>query len=111
MSGIIKLFQVAPDQCVCILTTSPLTYSLYVTFKLSLRHILPAVLILLCILRPRTVVAKRISLILLGAPAVCECGPHGASLSTPHECPKMARYIVLCSVNRWHSTVYSIIAF
>ena len=94
----------------CILTTSPLTYALYVTFKLILRHVLPAILILLCILRPRsaslhlsiyplltasiyrTVVAKRISLILMGPPAVCECGPSGAILPTPHECPKMARW-------------------
>ena len=82
---------VTSSQSVCILTTSPLTYALYVTFKLSLRHILPAILILLCILRPRTVVAKRISLILMGHPSVCECGPSGAILPTPHECPKMAR--------------------
>ena len=41
---------VSSSQSVCILTTSPLTYALYVTFKLSLRHILPAILILLCIL-------------------------------------------------------------
>jgi len=85
-----------PSQAVCILTTSPLTYALYVTFKLTLRHILPAILILLCILRPRTVVAKRISLILMGPPAVCECGPSGSVLSTPHECPKMARYYFHC---------------
>ena len=39
---------------VCILTTSPLTYALYVTFKLILRHVLPTILILLCILRPRS---------------------------------------------------------
>ena len=83
---------VSPTQAVCILTTSPLTYALYVTFKLSLRHILPAILILLCVLRPRTVVAKRISLILMGHPAVCECGPSGAILPTPHECQKMARW-------------------
>ena len=38
---------------VCILTTSSATYALYVTFKLILRHILPAILIFLCILRPR----------------------------------------------------------
>ena len=83
--------RLSSQQSVCILTTSPLTYALYVTFKLSLRHLLPATLILLCLLRPRTVVAKRISLILMGPPAVCECGPSGAVLSTPHECPKMAR--------------------
>ena len=83
--------RLSAQQSVCILTTSPLTYALYVTFKLSLRHILPAILILLCLLRPRTVVAKRISLILMGSPAVCECGPSGDVLSTPHECPKMAR--------------------
>ena len=55
---------------VCIYTTNTATYALYVTFKLILRHILPATFILLCILRPRTVVAKRISLILMGPPAV-----------------------------------------
>ena len=94
----------------CIYTTDSATYALYVTFKLLLRHVLPAILILLCILRPRsaslhlsryplltaslyrTVVAKRISLILMGPPAVCECGPSGAILPTPHECPKMARW-------------------
>ena len=86
---------ITPNQSVCILTTTPVTYALYVTFKLTLRHLLPAILILLCILRPRTVVAKRISLILMGPPAVCECGPSGAVLCTPHECPKMARYIYL----------------
>ena len=93
----------------CIYTTDSATYALYVTFKLLLRHVLPAILILLCILRPRsaslhlsiyplltasvyrTVVAKRISLILMGPPAVCECGPSGAVLARPHECPKMAR--------------------
>merc|ERR1711955_173580 len=32
-----------------------------------------------------------ISLIFLGEPAVCECGPSGAELVRPHECPKMAR--------------------
>ena len=83
--------KITSTQSVCILTTTPVTYALYVTFKLTLRHLLPAILILLCILRPRTVVAKRISLILMGPPAVCECGPSGAVLCTPHECPKMAR--------------------
>ena len=87
----IRTTVVAGSTSVCILTTNTATYALYVTFKLILRHILPAVLILLCLLRPRTVVAKRISLILMGPPAVCECGPSGAVLSTPHECPKMAR--------------------
>ena len=82
---------VAGTTSVCIYTTNTATYALYVTFKLILRHILPATLTLLCLLRPRTVVAKRISLILMGPPAVCECGPSGAVLSTPHECPKMAR--------------------
>ena len=53
---------VRSSQSVCILTTSPLTYALYVTFKLSLRHILPAILILL---RPRIAVAKRDQVIIL----------------------------------------------
>ena len=82
------------------------TYALYILFKLLLRHLLPVVLVLLCLLRPRyliltqhsltslvlrTFAAKRISLIFLGEPAVCECGPSGAELARPHECPKMAR--------------------
>ena len=82
-------------------------YALYILFKLLLRHLLPVVLVLLCLLRPRclnpdkpisltsfvprTFAAKRISLIFLGEPAVCECGPSGAELARPHECPKMAR--------------------
>ena len=38
----------------CIYTTDSATYALYFTFKLLLRHVLPAILILLCILRPRS---------------------------------------------------------
>jgi len=76
---------------VCILTTHNHTYSLYVAFKLIIRHLLPGICVLLCILRPRTTVAKRISLIFTGQPAVCECGPSGSVLTTPHECPKMTR--------------------
>ena len=44
----------------------------------------------------RTFAAKRISLIFLGEPAVCECGPSGAELTRPHECPKMARWSDFC---------------
>ena len=45
----------------------------------------------------RTFAAKRISLIFLGEPAVCECGPSGAELTRPHECPKMARWSNFCN--------------
>jgi len=76
---------------VCILTTHNHTYSLYVAFKLIVRHLLPGICVLICILRPRTTVAKRISLIFTGQPTVCECGPSGSILSAPHECPKMTR--------------------
>lgn len=76
---------------ICILSARDSTYGLYIMFKLLVRHLLPVVLVILCLLRPRTFVAKRISLIFLGEPAVCECGPSGAELSRPHECPKMAR--------------------
>jgi hypothetical protein len=75
----------------CILTTHHHTYGLYVAFKIIIRHLLPAICVLICLLRPRTVVAKRISLIFTGQPAVCECGPSGSVLSRPHECPKMTR--------------------
>jgi len=78
-------------QGVCILSTRDAMYALYILFKLLLRHLLPVVLVLLCLFRPRTFAAKRISLIFLGEPAVCECGPSGAELTRPHECPKMAR--------------------
>jgi len=78
-------------QGICILSTRDAMYALYILFKLLLRHLLPVVLVLLCLLRPRTFAAKRISLIFLGEPAVCECGPSGAELARPHECPKMAR--------------------
>ena len=76
---------------VCILATQDFFYGLYITFKLLLRHLAPAILILLCRLRPQTVAAKRISLIFLGQHAVCECGPSGSELAWPHECPKIAR--------------------
>jgi len=75
---------------VCILATQDSLYGLYVVFKLLVRHLLPTILVILCLLKPRTVVAKRISLIFMGEPAVCECGPSGTELSLPHECPKMA---------------------
>merc|ERR1711953_408287 len=78
-------------QVVCILSTRDAMCALYILFKLLLRHLLPVVLVLLCLFRPRTFAAKRISLIFLGEPAVCECGPSGAELTRPHECPKMAR--------------------
>merc|ERR1712059_110523 len=76
---------------ICILSARDSTYGLYIMFKLLIRHLLPAILIILCLVRPRTFVAKRISLIFLGEPGVCECGPSGAELTRPHECPKMAR--------------------
>ena len=76
---------------VCILNTHHFSYASYVIFKLIIRHLLPAICVLLCLLRPRTVVAKRISLIFMGQPAVCECGPSGSVLARPHECPKMTR--------------------
>lgn len=76
---------------ICIFSARDSTYGLYIMFKLLIRHLLPVVLVILCLLRPRTFVAKRISLIFLGEPAVCECGPSGAELTRPHECPKMAR--------------------
>jgi len=78
-------------QGVCILTAQDSTYALYTVFKLLIRHLLPIVLVVVTLFRPRTFAAKRISLIFLGEPAVCECGPSGAELVRPHECPKMAR--------------------
>jgi len=82
---------VSMGQGICILSTRDSMYGLYIMFKLLVRHLLPVVLVILCLMRPRTFAAKRISLIFLGQPAVCECGPSGAELTRPHECPKMAR--------------------
>ena len=79
------------DHSVCILNTDHHSYALYVSLKIVVRHLLPALCVLLCLLRPTTVVAKRISLIFTGQPGVCECGPSGSVSTTPHECPKMTR--------------------
>ena len=79
------------NHSVCILNTDHHSYALYVSLKIVVRHLLPALCVLLSILRPTTVVAKRISLIFTGQPGVCECGPSGSVRTTPHECPKMTR--------------------
>ena len=68
------------DSWVCILNTHDALYGLYVAFKLVVRHLLPATLITLCLLKPDTIVAKRISLIFMGEPSVCECGPGATKL-------------------------------
>ena len=82
---------VSMGQGICILSTRDSMYGLYIFFKLTVRHLLPLLLVTTCLLRPRTFAAKRISLIFLGDAGVCECGPSGAELTRPHECPKMAR--------------------
>ena len=56
----------------------------------------------------RTFAAKRISLIFLGEPAVCECGPSGAELTRPHECPKMARWSNFC--NFWGEDILFLVS-
>jgi len=74
----------------CIIATQEGVYGLYVVVKFLVRHLLPLVLVILCILKPRTRIAKRVSLVLVGEPAACECGPSGSELARPHECPKMS---------------------
>jgi len=74
----------------CIISSQDGVYGLYVVVKFLVRHLLPLVLVFLCIIKPRTRIAKRVSLILVGEPAACECGPSGSELNRPHECPKMS---------------------
>lgn len=77
------------DVSVCIISASSVSYALYVTLKLIVLHMLPAVIVLISILRPQTKVAKRFSSLFLGEGAACECGPGGLEITIPHECPKM----------------------
>ena len=59
---------------VCIISASPVLYAFYVAVKLCLLHLLPAVVVLVSLLRPQTKVAKRFSSLFLGEDAVCEPG-------------------------------------
>jgi len=68
---------------VCIISASSVPYALYVTFKLLVLHILPAVIVLVSILRPQTKVAKRFSSLFLGEGAVYEVGPEGTEVTLP----------------------------
>jgi len=74
----------------CIISSQDGVYGLYVVLKFLVRHLLPLVLVIICVLKPRTRIAKRVSLVLVGEPAACECGPSATELNRPHECPKMS---------------------
>ena len=73
----------SPEVSVCIISASSVPYALYVTFKLLVLHILPAVIVLVSILRPQTKVAKRFSSLFLGEGAVYEVGPEGTEVTIP----------------------------
>ena len=73
----------------CIISDQEGVYGVYVVLKFLVRHLMRLVLVLLCMIRPRTRIAKRVSLILVGEPAACKCVPSGEEVNRPHECPKM----------------------
>jgi hypothetical protein len=75
---------------ICLLGARGVEYALYVCFRLTLRHVVPAVLVAAAILRPETKLSKRVSHLFFGhLSAPCACGEGGGALSLPHECPNM----------------------
>jgi len=74
---------------ICIITAEPVSYGLYVAFKLIMSHILPIVIVVITLLRPQTRTAKRFSTLFLGEGSACECGPSGDEYKIPHECPSI----------------------
>ena len=78
------------SQDVCILGAGGVEYGLYVAFRLAMRHVIPAVLVIATIVRPETKLSKRVSHLFFGHLATpCQCGKNGRNLSMPHECPAM----------------------
>jgi len=78
-----------PDLTVCIISLGPTQYGVYTGVKLVMLHLLPSLVVIISLLKPRTKVAKRLSAIFLGGAITCECGPGGQELGLPHSCPKM----------------------
>lgn len=76
---------------ICIITAEPVSYGLYVAFKLIMSHILPIVIVIITLLRPQTRTAKRFSTLFLGEGSACECGPAGDEYKIPHECPSIGQ--------------------
>ena len=65
-------------------------YAAYVTYRLALRHIAPALLVLASLARPETQLSKRVSHLFFGhVGAPCTCGDGGSAFKYPHECPAM----------------------
>ena len=64
---------------VCIISASVTTYGLYTVTKLVVLHVIPALAVLLSLVRPRTVVAKRLSALFLGAGCTCQTADHTCS--------------------------------
>ena len=78
------------ERDICILGAPSPLYGLYVTYRLILRHILPAILVFIAMVHPETNFSKRVSYLFFGhLSAPCACGEDGASLGLPHECPNM----------------------
>ncbi|TRY72338.1 hypothetical protein TCAL_16154 [Tigriopus californicus] len=80
----------AIQQDICILGAKGTEYGFYVAFRLTLRHVVPAILVIMTILRPETKLSKRVSHLFFGHLSTpCACGDGGAALGLPHECPTM----------------------
>ena len=78
------------ERDICILGAPSPLYGLYVTYRLILRHILPAILVFVAMVHPETNFSKRVSYLFFGhLSAPCSCGEDGAALGMPHECPNM----------------------
>ena len=78
------------ERDICILGAPSPLYGLYVTYRLILRHILPAILVFVAMVHPETNFSKRVSYLFFGhLSAPCACGEDGAALGMPHECPNM----------------------
>ena len=78
------------ERDICILGAPSPLYGLYVTYRMILRHILPAILVFVAMVHPETNFSKRVSYLFFGhLSAPCSCGEDGAALGMPHECPNM----------------------
>jgi hypothetical protein len=78
------------ERDICILGAPSPLYGLYVTYRLILRHILPAILVFVAMVHPETNFSKRVSYLFFGhLSAPCACGEDGSALGMPHECPNM----------------------
>ncbi|CAB4064651.1 unnamed protein product [Lepeophtheirus salmonis] len=86
----VTLSSLGVEQDMCLLGIEGPLYFLYMSFRILIRHFLPAILVIATILRPETKLSKRVSHLFFGHISVpCSCGENGTGLGIPHECPSM----------------------